>query len=357
MPESILTEPLSSLLIARLWTFNPSYNFAVILHRSHTPVIITMLKGWRKMKVAIIGAAGTLGSCAAFNILIHKLADEILMIDPWADVLTGHCMDLGFVASTLDVKVTKGSYENLGGTDIVVMTAGAPSGVIKSRTELLPANLVIVKDTAEKINRYCPGAIVIMETNPVDPLNYAMYLLSKDRNRRRYIGYCMNDALRFRMWSAEALKVPACQVDGTVLGEHGSNQVMLFSSLKVSGKPVVVTEEVKAWVRAQPQIMLNIFENLKPKRTAGWVSSVGTAAIINAIKNNTRELLSCNVVLQGEYGCRNMAMSVPAVVGKNGIEDIRILPLAEDEKTGLAGAVSFLMPFMRQVEDTLGIKI
>jgi malate/lactate dehydrogenase len=308
------------------------------------------------MKVTIIGAAGTLGSCATFNILIHKLADEILMIDPWVDVLTGHCLDLSYVAAPLGIKITKGSYEDMGGTDIVVMTAGAPSGVIKSRAELLPANIAIVKDNAEKINRYCPGAIVIMETNPVDPLNYAMYLMSKDRNRRRYIGYCMNDALRFRIWAAQALKVPASQVDGLVLGEHGSNQVMLFSSLKVNGKPVVVSEEVKAWVRSQPQIMLDIFENLKPKRTAGWISSIGTAAIVNAIKNNTREVLSCNVVLQGEYGCRNMAMSVPAVVGKNGIEDIKILPLAEDEKAGLAHTISFLTPFMRQVEDNLGIK-
>jgi malate dehydrogenase len=308
------------------------------------------------MKVTIIGAAGTLGSCSAFNILIHKLADEILMIDPWVDVLTGHCLDLGYVASALDVKVTKGTYEDMVGTDIVVMTAGAPSGAIKSRSELLPANIAIIKENAEKINRYCPKAFVIIETNPVDPLNYAMYLMSEDRDRRRYIGYSMNDTLRYRGWVAEALKVPGSQVDGFVLGEHGSGQVMLFSSVKVNGKTVIISEEVKTWVRAQPQIMLDTFENLKPKRTAGWVSSVGTVKIINAIKNNTREVLGCNVVLQGEYGCRDMAMSVPAVIGKNGIEEVRVLPLADDEKAGLTKTVNLLTPFMRQVEAYPGIK-
>jgi malate dehydrogenase len=308
------------------------------------------------MKVTIIGAAGTLGSCAAFNILIHKLADEILMIDPWVDVLTGHSLDLGYVASSMDIKVTRGSYEDMGGTEIVVMTAGAPSGAIKSRSELLPANIGIIKDNAEKINRYCPRAFVIMETNPVDPLNYTMYLLSKDRDRRRYIGYSMNDTLRFRGWVAQALNVPGSQVDGSVLGEHGSNQVMLFSSVKVNGKPVKISEEIKARVREEPQKMLDIFENLKPKRTAGWISSAGTVMLINAIKNNTREMLGCNSVLQGEYGCKDMAMSVPAIIGKNGIEDIKILPLAEDEKTGLVKSINFLTPFMRQVEDILGIK-
>jgi len=308
------------------------------------------------MKITIIGAAGTLGSCAAFNILIHKLADEILMIDPWADVLTGHCLDLSYVASDLDVKITKGSYEDLAGTDIVVMTAGAPSGAIKSRSELLPVNIAIIKENAEKINRYCPQAFVIMETNPVDPLNYAMYLMSKDRDRSRYIGYSMNDTIRFRGWVAEALKVRGSQVDGSVLGEHGSSQIMLFSSLKVNGQPIKVNEEVKAWVRAQPQIMLDTFENLKPKRTAGWVSAAGTVKVINAIKNDTCELLGCDAVLLGEYGCKNMAMSVPAIIGKNGIENIRILPLADDEKTGLASTLKLLTPLMRQVEDYLGIK-
>lgn len=308
------------------------------------------------MKITIIGAAGTLGSCSAFNILVHKLADEMLLIDPWADVLTGHTLDLSYVASALDIKVTKGSYEDMGGTDIVVITAGAPSGAIKSRSELLPANVAIVKENAEKINRYCPRAIVIMETNPVDPLNYAMYLMSKDRDRRRYIGYSMNDTLRFRGWVAQALKVPGSQVDGSVLGEHGSSQVMLFSSVKVKGQPVQISEEIKTWVRAQPQIMLDIFENLKPKRTAGWISAAGTVILINAIKNNTRELLGCDVVLDGEYGCRNMAMSVPSIVGKNGIEDVRILPLSDEEKTGLTKTVNLLTPFMRQVEEYLGIK-
>jgi malate dehydrogenase len=308
------------------------------------------------LKITIIGAAGTLGSCAAFNILIHKLADEILMIDPWVDVLTGHCLDLGYVASALDIKVIKGSYEDMGGTDIVIMTAGAPSGAIKSRSELLPANIAIIKENAEKINRYCPKAFVIMETNPVDPLNYAMYLMSKDKDRRRYIGYSMNDTLRFRGWAAQTLKVPGSQVDGSVLGEHGSQQVMIFSSLRVGGKPVRISDEVKARVREEPQKMLDIFENLKPKRTAGWVSSVGTAILVNAIKNNTRELLGCNAVLQGEYGYKDLAMSVPAIIGKNGIEDIKILSLAEDEKAGLVKSVNFLTPFMRQVEDILGIK-
>jgi malate dehydrogenase len=161
------------------------------------------------VKITIIGVAGTLGSCTAFNLVSKKLVDEILMIDPFENALTGHWLDLIAVGAGMDVIVKKGTYQDMGGTDVVVMTAGAPSGAIKSRSELLPGSLPIIKAAAEKINRYCPDAIVITETNPIDPLNYATYLLSPDQDRRKYVGYSINDTIRFKMWAAEDLKVSA----------------------------------------------------------------------------------------------------------------------------------------------------
>jgi malate dehydrogenase len=308
------------------------------------------------VKITIIGAAGTLGSCTAFNLTVHKLADEILMIDPWEDVLKGHCLDLNYAATGSDIVIRRGSYADMAGTDIVVITAGAPSGAIKSRSELLPSSLPIIKESGVSINRYCPDAIVITETNPVDPLNYAMYLMSRDRDRRKYIGYSLNDTIRFKMWVAEALGVASSRIDGIVLGEHGESQVMLFSSLRLDGKPVAVDEETKAKVRAQPKIMLETFENLKPRRTAGWVSAVGTTAIVRAVKNDTRETLAGDVVLNGEYGGRNLSMSVPAVVGKGGVQEVKVMELNQEEQEGLRKAISVLSPYMRQVEEYLGIK-
>jgi malate dehydrogenase len=308
------------------------------------------------MKVSIIGAAGTLGSCAAFNIIIHHLVDEILLIDPWADVLTGHCLDLNYAATGSDILVRQGTYADMVGSDIVVITAGAPSGAIKSRSELLPSSLPIIKECSENINRYCPEAIVITETNPVDPLNYAMYLMSRDRDRRKFIGYSMNDSIRFKMWVAEVLDVKSSRIDGVVLGEHGNSQVQVFSSIRLDGKPIILSEENRQWVRRQPAIMLETFENLIPKRTAGWVSAVGTASLINAVKNNTGETLPCSVVLDGEYNCSALSMSVPVVIGKNGIQKVQILELADEEKLDLQSTIKVLTAYMRQIESYLGIK-
>ena len=166
------------------------------------------------MKVTIIGGAGTLGSCAAFNIAVQKLADEILLIDPWENMLKAHWMDLTTAAAGQDISVHRGSFEDMTGSDVIVITSGAPSGVTSSRSELITGNLPIIKDNAEKIREFCPEAIVITETNPVDSLNYAAYLVNRNAGRRKFIGYTLNDTIRFRMWAAEALGVKPSRVQG-----------------------------------------------------------------------------------------------------------------------------------------------
>jgi len=273
------------------------------------------------------------------------------MIDQAEGPLKGHWMDLATVGNALDIKVIKGTYEDMAGSDIVVMVASAPSGAIKSRSELLPGSIPTVKANVDKINQYCPKAIVITETNPVDPFNYFTYLMSKDRDRRRYIGYSLNDTIRLKMWAAKALGVKTSRVDGLVIGEHGNSQVMLFSSLKLDGKPVKLDEATKQYIREQPNIMLNDFETLIPRRTAGWTSGMGTAIVVEAIKNNSQAVIPCNTVLEGEYGLRGLSMTVPAVVGKEGIKSVKVLELAPDEKEGLKKTVEAISPFMRYVEE------
>ena len=308
------------------------------------------------MKITIIGGAGTLGSCAAFNIAVQKLADEILLVDPWENMLKAHWMDLTTAAAGQDISVHRGSFEDMTGSDVIVITAGAPSGVTSSRSELITGNLPIIKDNAEKIREFCPEAIVITATNPVDSLNYATYLVNRNAGRRKFIGYTLNDTIRFRMWAAEALGVKPSRVQGMVIGEHGHSQVMLFSSLRLDGKTVHLDEASKKRIQSLPPQTLRDYEALQPKRTAGWTSAVGTAAIINAIKNNTQEIFPCSAVLDGEYGCHDLSMTVPAVIGREGIHDIKVLELTDDEQIELENTISVLSPMMRHVEAYLDIK-
>lgn len=302
------------------------------------------------MKISVIGAAGVLGSCATFNLIVRKLADEIVMVGRSEGPLKGHWLDLSTVGNGLDINVIKGTYADMAGSDIVVMTASAHSGAISDRSQLLPGSMPLVKSNVEQINRYCPDAIVIMETNPVDPFNYFAYLMSKDHNRRRYIGYSLNDTIRFKMWAAQALGVKTSRVDGMVIGEHGHSQVMLFSSLRLDGKPVKMDEATKKHIREQPPIMLNDYETLIPRRTAGWTSAVGTAMVVEAIKNNSQTVIPCNTVLEGEYGLKGLSMTVPAVIGRSGIQSVKTVELAPDEQEGLEKSVNVLKPLMKYVE-------
>ena len=113
------------------------------------------------MKITIMGAAGTLGSCAAFTIAIHKLANEIVLIDPGAEMLKAHWMDLNTVAAAQDVLVNRGNFADMAGSDIVVITSGAPSGITASRADLITGNLPM-QTSFDVILEYVvlPGCIV-----------------------------------------------------------------------------------------------------------------------------------------------------------------------------------------------------
>lgn len=176
------------------------------------------------MKISIIGASGCIGSGAAFSIATNNIADELVMIDSYSpDRLEQYAYDLTSAVTGLDTTVIVGQDEDLRGSDIVIIAAGS-ANVKVSRAEVLPQNLPLMESFAKKIVKYCPNAFVITVTNPVDPLNYAMYRFS-GLNRKKLIGYSANDTIRFRMFLAQALNVQSSQVKATVLGEHGASQV------------------------------------------------------------------------------------------------------------------------------------
>jgi malate/lactate dehydrogenase len=306
------------------------------------------------MKITIIGGSGNVGSCAAFNIATHRLADELVLIDtPRQDMVTLHALDMNTAVTGHDMLVRTGQYEDMVGSDIVIMTAGSAKTFL-SRMEVLPENLPIIRDIAGKVKQHCPGALVIMATNPVDPLNYAMHLAS-GLDRRQIIGYSYNDTIRFRMRLAQALGVASSRVEGTVIGEHGNSQVLLFSSAKVDGKPVKVSEDIKRKLRQQVPDGQKLLEELREKtgRTAAWTTAVGLTAVCRAIVEDKGEMTPCSLVLGGEYGCKNLSMSVPAVLGKGGVKRILEWKIAPDERELLNQSVEVLKPAMKYVEELL----
>jgi malate dehydrogenase len=306
------------------------------------------------MKITIVGASGNVGSCAAFNIAVHRLADELVLIDtPRPDMVTLHALDLDTAVTGLDMLVRAGDYADMKNSDIVIIAAGSAQ-VTQSRMEVLPQNLPIIQDISKNIKLSCPGAVVITATNPVCPLNYAMYRCL-ELDRHKVIGYSYNDSLRFRLRLAQALGVGSSRVGGAVIGEHGNSQVLLFSSARVDDKPVKIDEATRKKIRQQVPDGQKLLEELREKtgRTAAWTTAAGLAAVCRAIVQDTGETIPCSLVLDGEWGCHSLSMSVPAVLGRRGVREILEWEIDPDERELLNKSIEVLKPAMKYVEELL----
>jgi malate dehydrogenase len=306
------------------------------------------------MKISVIGASGNVGSAVAFYIASRHLADEIVLIDtPRPDMVAFHAWDINTAVTGHDMIVRAGDYPDMGDSDIVIIAAGS-ARIVQDRKEVLPQNLAIIQDIAKKLKQYCPDAIIITASNPVDSLNYAMFRCS-DLDRRKIIGYTYNDSIRFRMRLGQELGVSSSRIEAYVIGEHGESLVQLFSHVHLDGKPVTFTEAIKEKMRrqvAEGQQQRDAFSQ-KTGRTAAWTTAVGLEEVVYAITGNTGKLIPCSVPLQGEYGCQNMSMSVPVILGKGGVKQIVAWPLAPDEQALLTGTIGILKPTMEYVDGLL----
>jgi malate/lactate dehydrogenase len=304
------------------------------------------------MKVTVIGAAGSVGAPAAFCIGVSGLIDELVLIDMRPNVVQQHAMDMSTAMCELGVKVVAGDHEDLAGSDVVINAAGVPQGLIADRMEMLPKNIPLARDVALAVKRYCPDAFVITATNPIDPLNYCTWRVG-GFDRRQVIGYSRNDSTRFREIIARMKGVKTSQVQATVIGEHGSTQVPLFTSARIDERPVSFTEAEKQAIRAEIPTILQRYEELQAGRTAGWTSALGLAALTRAVLEDTGELFPCSVVLDGEYGQTGLSMGVPARIGAGGVEEIEEWQLAPDEQAGLARTAAAMAAAARVVDENL----
>lgn len=304
------------------------------------------------MKVSVIGAAGSVGAPAAFHIGVSGLVDELVLIDMRPNIVQQHAMDMSTAMCDLGVRVVAGAHEDLAGSDVVINAAGVPQGLIADRMEMLPKNIPLVRDVALACKEYCPEAFIITATNPIDPLNYCTWRAG-GFDRRQVIGYSRNDSTRFREIIARLQGVATNRVTATVIGEHGSTQVPLFSSARIDGAPLPFTDDEKATVRAEITTILKRYEELQSGRTAGWTSALGLAALTRAILQNTGEVFPCSVVLDGEYGQTGLSVSVPVRLGRGGVQEILQWELAPDEQVGFAHSAAAMAAAARIVDDNL----
>jgi len=286
------------------------------------------------MKIAVIGAGGTLGSCTAYTLALKGLADELVLLDVNRNLALAHFMDITTaIVGIQNTRMWVGHDEDLNHSDIVIVVAGIPHQ--PSHLEMLRGNLPLMRDIIRKIDTYCPEAIVITATNPADSINLALSLMSTKIARTRLLGYDLNDSLRFQQTVAKELDKKSTEIEALALGEHAEMLALIFSSVRVNKRPITLSDEAKGRLKLEVPKMLKSYVELGINRTAGWTSASGIARMVESIVADARKVFPCSAVLEGEYGYQGISMGVPVTLGKQGICRVIELDLSQDEKKDL----------------------
>ena len=284
--------------------------------------------------ITIIGAGKVGGDAALFSAL-KKLDDQILLLDIAKGLPQGEAMDLNHMLSEqgIDVEV-KGSntYEDMMGSDIVVVVAGVGRKPGMTRMDLLKINAGVVKDVVGNIKKFAGDSLIIPVTNPLDPMAYIAYKTSGfDRSRVFGMGG-MLDLSRFKQFIHEAVNVPRKDIDAIVIGEHGENMLPLTRFAKVSDEPLPSKLPKEKLDEIFTLTRNAAAEVIKLKGATVHAPGNAISAIIDSVVNDKKEIMPVSTYLDGEYGHTNVTIGVPAIIGKNGIEKIVELELKDDEK-------------------------
>ncbi|WYJ07205.1 lactate/malate dehydrogenase family protein [Opitutia bacterium KCR 482] len=275
------------------------------------------------MKVSIIGGGGRVGSCAAFALECMGLVSEIQIIDANAEAAEGEALDLLHGSAVLGgQRINTGCYKRAADSDMFIITAGLRRKPDESRLDLINRNVSLFRQILASIKEggYKRDAFVFVVSNPVDILTY-IAAQELDLPRERVIGLgTMLDTSRFRALIAKELKVPATQVNATVLGEHGDSMFPVWSAASIAGLPFKGFEgfDLNFQNRIFERTRQSGAEVIKRKGGAGYAVGASIAAVVRAILLDTREILPVSTVQTGAYGLRDVSISVPTVVGAAG---------------------------------------
>jgi len=306
------------------------------------------------MKVSIIGGGGLVGSCAGFALQAGGLVREIAMLDVNRDAAEGQALDLLHgTAVTADQWIHAGGYEQVADSDCVCITAGLRRKPDESRLDLINRNVDLFLSILGEVTKVGlrKDATVLVVSNPVDILTYlATQRLGLPETQVLGLGTLL-DTIRFRSLIAEHLKAAATQVSALILGEHGDSMVPIWSSATVGGLSL---EKYPGW---GPHVATELFtrtkgsgaEVIKKKGGAGFAVGLAIAEVIHAMVLDSRRVLPVSTLQSGCYELRDVAISVPTEVGRQGAVARHEIELWPKEGQALRNSANVL----RQTLDTV----
>jgi L-lactate dehydrogenase len=296
----------------------------------------------QRVKVCIVGA-GRVGSTFAYSLAGSGLVREIVVVDSDAARAEGEAMDIAHaVPFQWPVKVRPGTAADAAGAVATVITAGAAQRPGESRPALMQRNVAVVRAIVGDVVAANPDGLLVVATNPVDALTWAAVQQARLPAGRVLGSGTVLDSARLRAELAAHYRVDARNVHAYVLGEHGDSEFVAWSTASIAnmGLPAycaatghACTQEVLDAIAARVRNAAQ--EVIRRKGATHFAIASALTRIVEAIVRDEHSVLTVSTLLQGEYGLRDVCLSLPAVVGRRGVERVLPVPLAVGEIAAL----------------------
>ena len=289
------------------------------------------------MKITVVGA-GAVGATCADVMAKKELASELVLLDIKEGFAEGKALDIMQTAALceFDTRVTgvTNDYSKTANSDVVVITSGIPRKPGMTREDLIGTNAGIVKSVAENILKYSPNAIFVIISNPMDTMTYlTLKATGLPKNRIIGMGGAL-DSARFKLYLSQALNVPASDVHGAVIGGHGdTTMIPLTRYATYNGTPVSASLDAETLKKVAADTMVGGATLTKLLGTSAWYApGAACSAVVESILRDQKKVIPCSVLLEGEYGQKDICMGVPVVLGRNGWEKIIDYKLNSEEQ-------------------------
>lgn len=297
--------------------------------------------------ISIIGS-GRVGASIAFLCISNSL-DDVLLVNRTKSKAIGEALDISNAIpenSNVSIHGTD-DFSKISDSDIVVIAAS--TGIyLKNRTEMMDAQVRMIKEIANQIKKYCPLAIILVVSNPLDVLTF-VFQKETQLSRNKVIGIASSlDSSRFRYLLSEKFKIKQSQItNALVMGEHGDSMVPIFSRVKINEKNAleIINEIERKVISTEIQNYWKSLRLFKSRSQFGIAKN--TFDVIRSIIKNDELVTSASIVLNGEYGEKDVSMGIPVKINKNGVKEIIEIKLNESESKLLKISAQTIRDYMK----------
>ena len=300
-------------------------------------------------KISIIGA-GSVGAATAFALMNHNVATDIILVDINERRAEGEAMDLDHGKVFVDpVSIRSGDYPDTFNSDIVVITAGLAQKPNETRIDLVNKNIAVYKEMIPKIVKYNPDAILLVVSNPVDILSYITYKLSGFPSNRVFGSGTVLDTARFQSVLSSEFKVDARDIHANIIGEHGDSEIATWSLTTIGGLTIdqyctlmgIEFDETRK-KEITNQVKNAAYEIIDRKGYTNYAVALSITRIVKAILRDEKSILTVSSLQKGAYDLDDVYISVPTLVGKNGIINVVEVPYSSNEVKALQDSADLL---------------